>query len=279
MIIKYINENDSAVDKVEFGDIFFCYKLLGDFTRSCKNDKKSLYIIFCKDGKFYVGVTDNDLLRWEGHLGGNCPFTKKYTPLLMLSEELRGDNQSVGKHAENNLTYDLMHKFGIDNVRGGAYSKPDLNESDKKNIQREIESINDLCYKCGQKGHYASNCICGFTMGQLQPMNKNKSKNKRKKIKITKSSKYYEHDPNGNVTDYYDKYGDNIYKKEFLQIIPMEEKMKINAILLKGQRDRKFTDEDIQKIYKEWENHHNNKRSLSSDTENNTPPKKRVKTF
>ena len=49
-----------------------------------------------------------------------------------------------------------MAKYGIDNVRGGAFSQFDI-ESSKDAIRKLIASKYDTCFKCGGD-HFAKNC-------------------------------------------------------------------------------------------------------------------------
>lgn len=51
-----------------------------------------------------------------------------------------------------------MEKYGIDNVRGGSYSKLILDNNEIKFITKRIDSATDKCYKCGNNGHFAKDC-------------------------------------------------------------------------------------------------------------------------
>ena len=51
-----------------------------------------------------------------------------------------------------------MSKYGIDNVRGGIYCRISLDSAEKNIIQRSIQGMNDLCYKCGSKNHFIKDC-------------------------------------------------------------------------------------------------------------------------
>jgi hypothetical protein len=51
-----------------------------------------------------------------------------------------------------------MEKYSIDNVRGGSYTKIELSDLEKDKINQILNSINDRCYKCNTKGHFANEC-------------------------------------------------------------------------------------------------------------------------
>jgi hypothetical protein len=49
-------------------------------------------------------------------------------------------------------------KYGIDNVRGGAYTKLELEDWQIKSLNHEFTSSSDLCFHCGKPGHFANSC-------------------------------------------------------------------------------------------------------------------------
>ena len=59
---------------------------------------------------------------------------------------------------EDKYTLQYMDKFGIDNVRGGSYSKLILDTNEIHYITKRIDSATDKCYKCGNSGHFAKDC-------------------------------------------------------------------------------------------------------------------------
>ena len=113
-----------------------------------------LYVLKLDDDKWYVGKTDDVNNRFRQHSSGKgSAWTSIYKPLSI--HETRA-NTSI--HDETNLTKDFMKKYGIDNVRGGAYTQIELPEGTRELIQNEFKSSNDKCYKCGKGGHFASKC-------------------------------------------------------------------------------------------------------------------------
>jgi predicted GIY-YIG superfamily endonuclease len=115
----------------------------------------TLYILQLEHGKWYVGKTDDVSRRYSEHKSGKgSEWTKLHSPIKILeTRQVKSDSD------ETNVTKDLMKKYGIDNVRGGAYCQRDLPEFVHKTIELEQKSSSDSCYKCGQKGHFAKNCI------------------------------------------------------------------------------------------------------------------------
>jgi hypothetical protein len=51
-----------------------------------------------------------------------------------------------------------MKKYGIENVRGGAYTQIDIPITTVSVLQNEILGNSDKCYNCGLAGHFTNNC-------------------------------------------------------------------------------------------------------------------------
>ena len=113
-----------------------------------------IYVLKLEGGKYYVGKTENPEFRLEKHFNTKgSAWTKKYKPISIY--ELKPDKQGID---EQIVTQEYMVKFGIDNVRGGPWCKISLTESEKKLIDHINKSNLDSCYKCGDNGHFSSNC-------------------------------------------------------------------------------------------------------------------------
>ena len=113
-----------------------------------------LYILQLESGKYYVGKSATPAERYKQHIEGNgAAWTKKYKPVKFLETRAL-----TGTHDETNLTKDLMKKYGVDNVRGGAYATITLDDATKAVLEREVRGNNDKCFKCGQEGHFANKC-------------------------------------------------------------------------------------------------------------------------
>jgi cellular nucleic acid-binding protein len=113
-----------------------------------------LYILQLQSGKYYVGKSDDPDMRYLAHKNGSgAVWTKIHKPVKIL--EIR---ELKGEHDETNTTKDLMKKYGVDNVRGGAYTQSVLDDATKSVLEREMLGNSDRCYKCGQSGHFANRC-------------------------------------------------------------------------------------------------------------------------
>ena len=115
---------------------------------------EQLYVLQLAGGKYYVGKTKNVADRYKQHLSGDgAAWTRKHAPTKLI--ETRGLKD---EHDETNVTKDLMKKYGVDNVRGGAYVSIEIDEATKSVLEREIRGDNDKCFKCGLGGHFANRC-------------------------------------------------------------------------------------------------------------------------
>jgi hypothetical protein len=113
-----------------------------------------IYILELSNKKYYIGKTNNPKFRIQEHLeGAGSTWTKKYQPKKLIDlVELKD------KFDEDNFTFKYMEKYGIDNVRGGSFCSEKLSQENKEVIQKIINSSSDKCFKCGQKGHFVSDC-------------------------------------------------------------------------------------------------------------------------
>ena len=114
----------------------------------------TLYVLQLEDDKWYVGKTDDIAKRYEQHKSGKgSEWTKLYKPVKVMETF-----QVTSIHDETNKTKDLMKKYGIDNVRGGAYCQTTLSDGISQTIKHELNSGTDKCYNCGLRGHFANKC-------------------------------------------------------------------------------------------------------------------------
>jgi len=114
----------------------------------------TLYILKCAQGKYYVGKTDNVGARVANHRAGKgSAWTAKYTPI-----EVMETRPITSPYDETNVTKELMKKYGIQNVRGGAYASLELSEETEDLIRHELRDAIGACFKCGKPGHFANQC-------------------------------------------------------------------------------------------------------------------------
>lgn len=110
-----------------------------------------IYILRCKNNKYYVGKTNNAIERILEHLDVcGSVWTKKYEPI---------DIEAVfDGEAEDTTVIEYMRKYGIDNVRGGSFCKLKLSDSEYEVLTKMIRSKEDTCFKCGERGHFIQEC-------------------------------------------------------------------------------------------------------------------------
>lgn len=115
---------------------------------------EQLYVIQCESGKYYVGKTTDVMRRFEEHrVGRGSAWTKKYAPVRLVECRV-----ITSDHDENNVTKDMMKKYGIENVRGGIYAQTVLPQEYVNVLKLEFRGTADTCYKCNLAGHFAGRC-------------------------------------------------------------------------------------------------------------------------
>ena len=115
---------------------------------------EQLYVIQCEKGKYYVGKTVDVMRRFEEHKNGKgSAWTSKYKPIKLIE-----CHPMTSEHEENNVTKDMMKKYGIEHVRGGTFTQVTLPDAVVSVLQMEIRGTADMCYKCNLVGHFANRC-------------------------------------------------------------------------------------------------------------------------
>lgn len=114
----------------------------------------SIYILKLEDGCFYVGKTNNINERINAHKAGNgSEWTRLHKFVSIYKILYEQDDFEEDKQVKK-----LMAHYGIDKVRGGAYSTINLTQMQKDFINKEIVAAQDLCYNCQKPGHFSNNC-------------------------------------------------------------------------------------------------------------------------
>lgn len=118
---------------------------------------KVVYVLRLRDDKWYVGTTQRERLtsRVEEHrtkLGGaRWTAIHDFVELVdVLPLRTIWD--------EDNKVKAMMQQWGIDNVRGGTYSKPKLSADAIKFLTHELRHNHGLCIRCGKEGHMMKQC-------------------------------------------------------------------------------------------------------------------------
>ena len=159
-------------------------------------EKNCVYVLDLTEGKKYVGSTNNLDKRIEEHKDTNIYSSAWLSiyPMVFLSEIHYSKEKNL-KILEEEVTFDIMQKYGIDNVRGGAYSKPEMKIEERESIVKLLHHRNDRCLKCGKSDHYINECpnnsigsqsgFWGWIQTGLKVLNETSSENKNNEKKST----------------------------------------------------------------------------------------------
>jgi len=107
------------------------------------------------NNKYYVGKTSNPQFRLENHFStSGSEWTKLHKPIEVLRIMPNCDD-----YDEDKYTRIYMDKYGIDNVRSGSFVSIIFDEHTIKFLEMMKNGTNDKCFKCGNPGHFANECL------------------------------------------------------------------------------------------------------------------------
>lgn len=116
-----------------------------------------IYVLELADGCFYVGrvAKDEDLDgRIEQHkAGGGAEWTKQH-PVIGLHSAM----YDAAPTDEDARVVSLVAEHGLDNVRGGTFCSPTLDEAELRILAKMADSVRGSCYHCHETGHCTSEC-------------------------------------------------------------------------------------------------------------------------
>ena len=126
-------------------------------TRSSANSQTTLlkvYVLKLEQGKYYVGKTTKVNIRLDQHFQATgSEWTKRYPP-----ESVTEIIDNADDFDEDKIVKRYMANYGINNVRGGSYSRLKLTPAEKQVLTKELFSAGDRCFRCGNQGHFANEC-------------------------------------------------------------------------------------------------------------------------
>jgi predicted GIY-YIG superfamily endonuclease len=118
------------------------------------NKNYTIYVLQCRDNRYYVGKTQHPNFRLDQHFNHNgSQWTIRYPPIKVIKLI-----ENCDSFDEDKYTRILMSQFGIDNVRGGSFCQIELPSEIKKHLEKEIQGAKDQCFYCGKSGHFIRNC-------------------------------------------------------------------------------------------------------------------------
>lgn len=126
-----------------------------------------IYVLKLESEKYYVGKTDDVLRRVGEHSSKasvSAEWTKHYSVVKLIycmEEKTMFD--------EDNKTKEYMMKYGFQNVRGGSYSKFELEEDQLSLLKKELAGAMGLCFNCGRAGHYIGECSREQAVSRKEP--------------------------------------------------------------------------------------------------------------
>ena len=126
-----------------------------DIPRQYDFTKTNIYVLKLQENKYYIGKTYKQIKeRFNEHCKGQgSAWTRKFQPIEVIEQYI-----DVNEFEEDKITKMYMAKYGIDNVRGGAYCRMKMPNSLTKLLYREIWHAQHKCLECGSDQHFVAKC-------------------------------------------------------------------------------------------------------------------------
>ncbi len=114
----------------------------------------NIYVLALTDGCYYVGKSYDVESRYQHHIAGTGSKWTSLHPPVQILEIIPIDNP----FEEDKYVKMYMAQYGIDKVRGGAYSTVILSEDQLYFLKKELWAVESRCIRCGRSNHYIKNC-------------------------------------------------------------------------------------------------------------------------
>jgi len=118
-----------------------------------------VYTLALQDDCYYVGTTTKDVkTRFKEHENGQgSAWTRLHPPIRV--ENVITYSGDWPRLEEDKRVCELMITHGMDNVRGGTYSKLKMNQQEVDALSQKLRHAENACLRCGRMGHFASACF------------------------------------------------------------------------------------------------------------------------
>jgi predicted GIY-YIG superfamily endonuclease len=119
--------------------------------KQSKNLKQSwstifVYVLQLENDKYYIGKSHNPDERIRAHRKGRgVAWTKRYRVIRMMEQRPLLQDRNIRNDVET-ITLEYMQRYGIENVRGGPWTRSTLTLSDKRTIASKIDDSFDVGY-------------------------------------------------------------------------------------------------------------------------------------
>ena len=114
----------------------------------------TVYVLQLEGDRYYVGRTEDVERRIRQHQDGTgSEWTRRFKP-----ERTVKILYDASDFSELAVTLSYMSRYGVDKVRGATYSSVVLSEEDRNAITQHIRNERDLCFGCGEAGHFTNSC-------------------------------------------------------------------------------------------------------------------------
>ena len=113
-----------------------------------------IYVLKLDQDKYYVGRTRSLQNRIDAHFQHRgAEWTKMHPPIQVV--KIIEDAEAF---EEDKQVLQLMEQHGIENVRGGSFSRIKLDQASLIVLDRMLLGEQDRCFKCGLSGHFIRDC-------------------------------------------------------------------------------------------------------------------------
>jgi hypothetical protein len=117
-----------------------------------------VYALYLENERYYIGsihYAEKSLSNWDMlcNLKDGGDWIVLNRPLKVVECIPESDG-----FVQDKVTLMYMHRYGIENVRGGSFSNFVLDPSQIQTAKRMIRHANNQCYTCGRKDHHQKEC-------------------------------------------------------------------------------------------------------------------------